>query len=135
MGVDYSASVGFGYKLPECDDERHEDGWYEYETYYADAMAKEMGITLNSWEDRSKFQRGLDCPINILSFGNGMDGREEHFLCTRESAHYTRYSDNPTTIKLSEPDKAKELLDGFMKLLGYKPPADQPKWYFGMYVS
>ena len=137
MGVDYRAVLGYGYEAPEPREE-HEDGWWELEMYYAKAMGPEVDMPEESWADYRAILQAFPCPVQYVEVGSkSYGGAWKGFLCVSESVRSAdTYGDNPVhEIRTPDPVKAKKLIDGFLTLLGYEPPADEPSWLFGLCIS
>jgi hypothetical protein len=140
IGVDYSAHLAYGVEIADIrDEDKFPDGIWEYESYYADAIAKDLGVEINDWEDRGKILREIPCPVNIMAFGApNYDGKGTYIIGPREFCHRAdQYDGSVTPIEIGnpDPDKAIELINGFLKLIGLPESDEEPRWVFGMYVS
>jgi len=138
MGVDYSAHLAYGVEIDRSDP-AFEDGIYEYETMYAEAMMKAMDIELEDGQSVWTFLKGMPCPVNIMAFGAPNYTGEGTFVITPNELCFSadQYGNAGKVIEVPTPapEKAAKTIKEFCELLGIPVPEQEPRWYFGMYVS
>lgn len=139
MGVDYSAHLAYGVEAPELDGEKFPDGWWEYESYYADAMAKDLGVEIEGWEQLGQILREMPCPVHLMPFGDNYGGKQVKVLYPRgygfSADQYGGEAGQITTIPQGNPTGALEVINDFLDFIGAPVVESEPQWYFGMYVS
>jgi len=132
MGVDYNASLAYGYEAPEIDRDKHEDGWWEPSAMWAAAIAPDAV----NWEQRNAALTARPCPIGSITFGDSYGGDTSWVIGPNDGLFSVDLYGLGTKIDVptGDPEAARAAVQEFCEVVGLPMPEGEPSWKFGGYV-